>query len=286
VQGSHAWCGDGAVFDEDNLVSHAGLVPLLELAEQAGLSRLLDEHVRFVDERVKSGAANSTPKLTSIIAGMAAGADSIDDLDVIRSGGMRKVFGGVYAAATLGIFLREFTHGHTRQLSPAPGRARRANRGAGRHRRPGLHRHRLPATPGVRARQAGRLVRPYEDRGEGHPAPGPVAAGGDHLHPDRGAGAGRGAVAGRPGRLGQGRGEHGHRGDQHRQGRRRTTSSSAATPRTAAARQSPRSSKPERNSLLPSPAIPRSTPRSAAFPTSSTRPCAIPARSPIRTPQR
>jgi hypothetical protein len=105
------------VFDEDNLVSHAGLVPLLELAEQAGLSQLLDEHVRFVDERVRSGAANSTPKLTSIIAGMAAGADSIDDLDVIRSGAMKRVFGGVYACATLGIFLREFTHGHTRQLS-------------------------------------------------------------------------------------------------------------------------------------------------------------------------
>jgi hypothetical protein len=117
VQGSHAWRGDSAVFDEDNLVSHAGLLPVLELAERAGLSALLDEHVRFVDERVKSGAANPTPKLTSIIAGMAAGADSIDDLDIIRAGGMTKVFGGVYANATLGIFLREFTHGHTRQLS-------------------------------------------------------------------------------------------------------------------------------------------------------------------------
>jgi hypothetical protein len=117
VQGSHAWRSDSAVFDEDNLVSHAGLVPLLELAEQAELSQLLDEHVRFACERVKSGAANATPKLTSIIAGMAAGADSIDDLDVIRSGGMKHVFGGVYAAATLGIFLREFTHGHARQLS-------------------------------------------------------------------------------------------------------------------------------------------------------------------------
>jgi DDE family transposase len=117
VQGSHAWRGDSAVFDEDNLVSHGGLVPLLELAEQAGLSRLLGEHVRFTSERVKSGAANATPKLTSIVAGMAAGADSIDDLDVIRSGGMKKLFGGVYACATLGIFLREFTHGHVRQLA-------------------------------------------------------------------------------------------------------------------------------------------------------------------------
>jgi hypothetical protein len=77
----------------------------------------LGEHVRFVDERVKSGAADSTPKLTSIIAGMATGADSIDDLDVIRSGGTKKAFGVSTPSATLGIFLREFPHGHTRQLS-------------------------------------------------------------------------------------------------------------------------------------------------------------------------
>lgn len=117
MQGSHVWRGDSAVFDEDNLVSHAGLVPLMELAEQAGLPALLDEHVRFTSERVKSGAAHPTPKLTSIVAGMAAGADSIDDLDVIRSGGMKKLFSGVYACATLGILLREFTHGHVRQLT-------------------------------------------------------------------------------------------------------------------------------------------------------------------------
>ncbi len=97
-------------------MSHAGLVPLMELAEQAGLSRLLDEHVRFTSERVRSGAANPTPKLLSIIAGMAAGADSIDDLDVIRAGGMKKLFRTVYACATLGILLREFTFGHVRQL--------------------------------------------------------------------------------------------------------------------------------------------------------------------------
>jgi Transposase DDE domain group 1 len=104
------------VFDDENLVSSAGLLPVLELAEQAGLSELLDEHVVFTDERVKSGAANPTPKLSSIVAGMLAGADSIDDLDVIRAGGMNRVFNGVYAPATLGILLREFTFGHARQL--------------------------------------------------------------------------------------------------------------------------------------------------------------------------
>src|SRR5213078_2364559 len=34
-----------------------------------------------------------------------------------RSGGMNRLFGGVYACATLGIFLREFTHGLVRQLA-------------------------------------------------------------------------------------------------------------------------------------------------------------------------
>jgi hypothetical protein len=104
------------MFDDRNLVSAAGLLPVLELAEQTGLSDLLAEHVVFNCERVRSGAANPVPKLTSIIAGLACGADCIDDLDVIRSGGMSKVFDQVYAPATLGILLREFTHGHTRQL--------------------------------------------------------------------------------------------------------------------------------------------------------------------------
>jgi hypothetical protein len=53
---------------------------------------------------------------------MAAGADSIDDLDVIRAGGMKNLFSAVYAPGTMGIFLREFTHGHTRQPASVPRR--------------------------------------------------------------------------------------------------------------------------------------------------------------------
>jgi Transposase DDE domain group 1 len=98
-------------------VSCAGLVPVLALAERAGLSELISTRVAIGSSRVRSAAANPVGKLTSIIAGMAAGADSIDDLDVIRSGGMRRLFTEVYAPATLGQFLREFTHGHTRQLA-------------------------------------------------------------------------------------------------------------------------------------------------------------------------
>jgi hypothetical protein len=104
------------VFDEDSLVSCAGLVPVLRLAEQTGLAQLLSEKVRIAVPRIKSGSANPAPKLRTLIAGMCAGADSIDDIDVLRSGGMKTVFGGVYAPSTVGTLLREFTFGHARQL--------------------------------------------------------------------------------------------------------------------------------------------------------------------------
>nr|WP_202897555.1 IS1380 family transposase [Actinopolymorpha pittospori] len=113
----YGWSRATPVFDDQNLVSCAGLVPVMALAERAGLSELVDERVAIRTTTVRSAAANPAGKLTSIIAGMAAGADCIDDLDVIRSGGMRRLFGGVYAPATLGQFLREFTHGHCMQLA-------------------------------------------------------------------------------------------------------------------------------------------------------------------------
>ena len=47
---------------------------------------------------------------------MCSGADSIDDVDVVRSGGMKTLFGGVYAPSTIGTLLREFSFGHARQL--------------------------------------------------------------------------------------------------------------------------------------------------------------------------
>jgi hypothetical protein len=111
------WSRTTPLFDDENLVSCAGLVPVMALAEQAGLSELISSKVAITTTRVASAAANPAGKLTSIIAGMAAGADGIEDLDVIRSGGMPRLFGGVYACSTLGQFLREFTQGHTRQLA-------------------------------------------------------------------------------------------------------------------------------------------------------------------------
>ena len=163
----HAWDRGVVAFDDPNLVSCAGLVPVMEMAEQTGLSALLDEHVRFTCEVVKSGAANPTPKLTSIIAGLAAGADCIDDLDVIRTGVTKRLFDGVYAPTTLGSLLREFTGGHVRQLQAVQRRhpvalADRTGVLAGIDERAFVDIDSL-LRPVVRARQTGCLVRAHQD---------------------------------------------------------------------------------------------------------------------------
>jgi len=116
VHSSYTFTVGSAVFDEQNLLSAAGLVPVLELAEQAGFSELIGEHVDLPSTRVKSGAVNPAGKLTSI-AGMMCGADCIDDANVLRAGGTPRVVDEVYAPSTVGILLREFSFGHANQLA-------------------------------------------------------------------------------------------------------------------------------------------------------------------------
>jgi hypothetical protein len=109
MQLSHTVSAMSVAFDDPNLVSSAGLVPVLGLAERCGLHET-------------TGAALSVPspnaaaKVAAVVAGMVAGADSIDDLDRLRHGGMGRLFGGIRAPSTLGTFLRAFTFGHVRQL--------------------------------------------------------------------------------------------------------------------------------------------------------------------------
>jgi Transposase DDE domain group 1 len=117
VKSSHTFAVESAVFDETNLVSSAGLVPIMELADRTGLSTLINEQVTVDSARVASGAVNPAGKLTSIIAAMMAGADHIDHAELLRSGGTATVFGETYAPSTLGIFLREFTFGHAQQVA-------------------------------------------------------------------------------------------------------------------------------------------------------------------------
>jgi hypothetical protein len=99
-------------FDEGNLIAHAGLVPVMRLARRAGLA------ARVSTKLTLTGPAghNAAGKVSSIVAAMVVGADSIDDLDVLREGAGHKVLPGAYAPSTLGTFLRAFTFGHVRQL--------------------------------------------------------------------------------------------------------------------------------------------------------------------------
>jgi hypothetical protein len=53
---------------------------------------------------------------------MLAGADSIDDMALLRHGGTGKLFANAYAPSTLGSFLRAFTFGHVRQLDAVASR--------------------------------------------------------------------------------------------------------------------------------------------------------------------
>src|SRR5665811_625526 len=70
------------------------------------------------------GSAGSNPdvKVTALVAGMVAGADSIDAMDLLRHGGMGRVLTAGRAPSTLGTFLRAFTFGHVRQLDAVASR--------------------------------------------------------------------------------------------------------------------------------------------------------------------
>ncbi len=109
MQLCHTLSATSAVFDDPNLVSCAGLVPVLGLAARCGLGELAGSALTVP-------SPNAAAKVTALVAGMVAGADSIDDMDLLRHGGMGRVFDGVRAPSTLGSFLRSFRFGHVRQL--------------------------------------------------------------------------------------------------------------------------------------------------------------------------
>jgi len=102
-------------FDEERLISDAGLLVTATLAERLGIEQLVNESV-WLDPR-SPGACLPGRKVMSLVHGMLAGADSIDDMNVLRAGSTGLVLGHrVMAPSTLGTFLRAFTFGHVRQL--------------------------------------------------------------------------------------------------------------------------------------------------------------------------
>lgn len=132
--GSVGLDGVGVAFDDERVVSDAGLMLVATLAARLGIEALAERLVRLRPRR--PGAGNAGRKIISLVYAMALGADSIDDCDVLRAGRTRRLLGGwVAAPSTLGTFLRAFTFGHVRQLdrllAESLGRAWQAGAGPG-----------------------------------------------------------------------------------------------------------------------------------------------------------
>jgi Transposase DDE domain group 1 len=115
VQLSHALARTRASFDDPNLVSLAGLVPVMALAERVGLPDLVAGHVRPGGDC----GVNAHLKVGCLVAGMVGGAGCIGDMGVLRHGAMGTLFGGVRAPSTLGSHLRSYTWGNVQQLEKA-----------------------------------------------------------------------------------------------------------------------------------------------------------------------
>lgn len=212
MQVSHRFTASSAVFDDDHLVSCAGLVPAMTLAAQTALPQKLAKKVHLAEPPIKSGSANPSPKLSTMIAGMCAGADGIDDLDVVRSGGMKTLFGGVYAPSTIGTLLREFTFGHARQLESVlrehlAGLCERVKLLAGADGRAFVDIDSLLRPVYGHAKQ-GASYGHTKIAGETDPAQGVVPVDHDDQHPDQCTGHRRRQVAGGQDQLRQGRGPH------------------------------------------------------------------------------
>ena len=106
-------------FDDPRAVAHAGLLLPATLAERLGIEQATDQ---LVDLGERPGAARPGRKLLTLVHAMVAGADCIDDVELLRSGSTGSVLGHqVMAPSTVGIFLRAFTFGHVRQLDKVTG---------------------------------------------------------------------------------------------------------------------------------------------------------------------
>jgi hypothetical protein len=112
VQASHNLERVSVSFDDDTLLPNGGLTVAARLAQKLRLAELVDEHVTIAGE----AGANSGAKALTVIAAALAGGDCIDDVRVLQAGATRRLFDGIRAASTVGIWLRAFIWASVRQL--------------------------------------------------------------------------------------------------------------------------------------------------------------------------
>ena len=90
---NHTPTGLSHTFDDERLIADTGLIPLIKLAQDTGLPTAVADRVHIPTDK----GANPGGKVMSLIAGMLAGADSIDDMGRNRTGGMKHLASSVYA---------------------------------------------------------------------------------------------------------------------------------------------------------------------------------------------
>jgi len=114
MQSSHTLDQLDIAFDDPHAIASAGLLLPATLAQRLGIEQAADQ---LIDLGERPGAAHPGAKLLTLVHGILAGGDCIDDVDVLRCGSTATVLGHrVLAPSTVGTFLRAFTFGHTRQL--------------------------------------------------------------------------------------------------------------------------------------------------------------------------
>ena len=114
MRSSHTLVRVETTFDEDNLVPNAGLQVPAALAQKLGVAELVDERVKL--PKGVAGRANCGTKAMTVIGAMLAGADSIDDVDVLRAGAAPELFDQIRAPSTIGTWLRAFNWASVRML--------------------------------------------------------------------------------------------------------------------------------------------------------------------------
>jgi hypothetical protein len=96
-------------FDDDHAVAEAGLILPATLTGNLDIEQAADE---LIGVGYRPGR-----KVTTLVHAVLAGAECIDDVDILRSGATERIVGHkVMSPSTLGTWLRSFTFGHVRQL--------------------------------------------------------------------------------------------------------------------------------------------------------------------------
>ena len=112
MKASHSLARVAVSFDDDSLLPNGGLAVAGLLAQKLGVADLVDEHVAVAGEPGANGGA----KAATVIGSALVGGDCIDDVRVLQAGATTRLFDGVRAASTVGIWLRAFVWASVRQL--------------------------------------------------------------------------------------------------------------------------------------------------------------------------